>query len=377
MSASRCRGRRARSAARRDLLLLGGLGDQRLGERRVLAVLHGPADGVAAEHVEDHVEVEARPLRRALQLRDVPGPELVRSLGEQLRLGVAGWVSWSRRSRTSPSLGRAAGTSCAPTPGSGPRPATSPRPARASSPRTAPSAARPAPPRARRRSAPWPAPAAAAVAWARAGGVGGRSSPAPRPAPGTPGGSRPAASAPQRSARSSLGALGRALGPEQLPKSAETFPCTSITRRAFDSSASARSARRRNLAFSASNGFGFGRPAGAPAPPARRRRAACATHSTATSTAPRDATAHRSHRDACTPRPRAGSAACTQPRTAAAWPLDQLRIGDPRRRAAPGGHCVALAYGSLHFAPVGPIVLHVQHPVVLRSRPQGSVIAGS
>ena len=73
-----------------DLLLLGRLLDQRLGELAALAVLHRPADRVAAEHVEDHVQVEARPLRRALELRDVPRPQLVRPLGEQLRLRVAG-----------------------------------------------------------------------------------------------------------------------------------------------------------------------------------------------------------------------------------------------------------------------------------------------
>src|SRR5450755_4958537 len=71
-----------------DLLLLGGLLDQRLRELAVLPVLHGPADDVAAEHVEDHVQIEVRPLRRALQLGDVPAPQLVRPLGQQLRLGV-------------------------------------------------------------------------------------------------------------------------------------------------------------------------------------------------------------------------------------------------------------------------------------------------
>jgi hypothetical protein len=55
-----------------DLLLLGRLLDQRLRELAVLAVLHRPADRVAAEHVEDHVQVEVRPPRRALELADVP-----------------------------------------------------------------------------------------------------------------------------------------------------------------------------------------------------------------------------------------------------------------------------------------------------------------
>ena len=52
-----------REDLRGDLLLLGGLLDQRLGQLRGLAVLHGPADDEAAEHVEDHVQVEVRPLR--------------------------------------------------------------------------------------------------------------------------------------------------------------------------------------------------------------------------------------------------------------------------------------------------------------------------
>ena len=43
----------------------------------------GPADGVAAEDVEDHVEVEVRPRRRALKLGDVPRVHLVGTLGEQ------------------------------------------------------------------------------------------------------------------------------------------------------------------------------------------------------------------------------------------------------------------------------------------------------
>jgi len=68
-----------------DPLLLDRLADQRPGELCRLALLHGPADAVAAEHVEDHVQVEAGPFRRPLQLRNVPRPDLVRPLGKQLR----------------------------------------------------------------------------------------------------------------------------------------------------------------------------------------------------------------------------------------------------------------------------------------------------
>ncbi len=44
------------------------------------------------------------------------------------------------------------------------------------------------------------------------------------------------------------------LGSSSCPRSAETFPCTSITLRAFSSSASVRSSRRRSATFSTSNG---------------------------------------------------------------------------------------------------------------------------
>src|ERR1039458_8841680 len=70
------------------LLLRGSLLDQRCRELPVLAVLDRPADDVPAEHVEDHVQVVVGPLRWALQLRHVPAPQLIRSLGQQLRLRV-------------------------------------------------------------------------------------------------------------------------------------------------------------------------------------------------------------------------------------------------------------------------------------------------
>jgi hypothetical protein len=51
--------------ARLDLLLVCDLRDQLACDVGALAVLDGPADGVAAEDVEDHVEVVLGPLRRA------------------------------------------------------------------------------------------------------------------------------------------------------------------------------------------------------------------------------------------------------------------------------------------------------------------------
>jgi hypothetical protein len=57
-----------------DLLLLGRLLDQRLGQLSVLPVLDRPADDVAAEQVEDHVQVVVRPLGRTLELAEANRP---------------------------------------------------------------------------------------------------------------------------------------------------------------------------------------------------------------------------------------------------------------------------------------------------------------
>jgi hypothetical protein len=73
-----------------DRLLLAGLVEEAPGEPLALAVRDHPADDVAAEDVEDYVEVEVGPLRRAGELGDVPGPDLVRSRGEELGLLVLG-----------------------------------------------------------------------------------------------------------------------------------------------------------------------------------------------------------------------------------------------------------------------------------------------
>ena len=47
-----------------------------------------PADDSAAEDVDDDVEVEVRPFGRPHQLGDIPGPDLVGGLRQQLRLFV-------------------------------------------------------------------------------------------------------------------------------------------------------------------------------------------------------------------------------------------------------------------------------------------------
>lgn len=84
-----------------DAMANTGLGDQRLRERRALALGDHPTNDAPAEHVHDHVQVVVRPGRRPLELGDVPRPELIRLLGEQLGRGIAGVAARARRSRTS------------------------------------------------------------------------------------------------------------------------------------------------------------------------------------------------------------------------------------------------------------------------------------
>ena len=76
--------------ARLDRLLGHGVGDQLLGQLGGLAQRDHPAHDVAAEDVQDHVEVEVAPLHRSAQLGDVPAPDLTGAGGQQLGLGVAG-----------------------------------------------------------------------------------------------------------------------------------------------------------------------------------------------------------------------------------------------------------------------------------------------
>src|SRR5713226_4897193 len=76
--------------ARRDVLLLAGFPDEPLSQACALVGRHHPADDVAAEDVEDHVQMEVGPLDRALEFRDVPGPDLVGCGGEELGLLIVG-----------------------------------------------------------------------------------------------------------------------------------------------------------------------------------------------------------------------------------------------------------------------------------------------
>src|SRR6266702_4474480 len=73
-----------------DRLLFRARLDQLLGERCRLPVRHHPAHHVTAEDVQEHVQVEVGPLRRAQELGDIPGPDLIRARREQLGLGIRG-----------------------------------------------------------------------------------------------------------------------------------------------------------------------------------------------------------------------------------------------------------------------------------------------
>ena len=87
----------------RDVLPGAGLADQCLGQRSRLPRGYHPTNDIAAEHVEDDVEIEVAPLHRPLQFRDIPGPELVGAGGQQFRFGIlGGWRRSARRSFSSP-----------------------------------------------------------------------------------------------------------------------------------------------------------------------------------------------------------------------------------------------------------------------------------
>ncbi len=73
-----------------DMVFGHRLSDQLLGEFAGFARRDHPTDDVAAEDVEDHVEVEAGPLRRASEFGDIPTPDLLGPRRQQFGLDVAG-----------------------------------------------------------------------------------------------------------------------------------------------------------------------------------------------------------------------------------------------------------------------------------------------
>ena len=72
--------------SRLDVLLLASVFEEPLGQFGALARRDHPADDVAAEDIEDDVQVEAGQLGRAEQLGDAPAPELIGSGRQQFRL---------------------------------------------------------------------------------------------------------------------------------------------------------------------------------------------------------------------------------------------------------------------------------------------------
>ena len=59
-----------------------------LGQFGALPIGDHPADDIAAEDVEDDVEIEVGPLGRTPQFGNIPAPELVGTGGQQFRLLV-------------------------------------------------------------------------------------------------------------------------------------------------------------------------------------------------------------------------------------------------------------------------------------------------
>jgi hypothetical protein len=76
-----------------DALVSGGFLDEELGEFSGFSGVEEPADDVAAEDVDDDVELEVEPFWGAFESGDVPAPDLVGGGGEEFGFGALGVVS--------------------------------------------------------------------------------------------------------------------------------------------------------------------------------------------------------------------------------------------------------------------------------------------
>lgn len=76
--------------AGRDVVLGQGLAQQVLDPTLGVAFIEHPAHHVAAEQIQDHVQVVQAPLAGSPQFGDVPRPNLIRRCGHELRFGVVG-----------------------------------------------------------------------------------------------------------------------------------------------------------------------------------------------------------------------------------------------------------------------------------------------
>lgn len=54
---------------------------------------HHPADDIATEDIENHIELKVRPFLVAAELCDVPRPELIGRGGQQFWLGIGGMLA--------------------------------------------------------------------------------------------------------------------------------------------------------------------------------------------------------------------------------------------------------------------------------------------
>ena len=79
-----------RELVRQDVLLFASLLDELAGQCGAFARRHHPADDVAAEDVENDVEVKVGPLGGTAQFGDVPTPQPIGRGGQQLRFLVLG-----------------------------------------------------------------------------------------------------------------------------------------------------------------------------------------------------------------------------------------------------------------------------------------------
>ena len=70
---------------RQNVLTFTGLSDQFVRQTRQLSMRDHPANHIATENVEDHVEVKVGSLRWTVQLGDIPAPQLIGCSREQLR----------------------------------------------------------------------------------------------------------------------------------------------------------------------------------------------------------------------------------------------------------------------------------------------------
>jgi len=74
-----------RQLSRQHILFLTRFRNEALSKRTALVGSNHPANNVSAENVENHVQVKVSPFHWTEQFRYIPGPDLIRPGGEELR----------------------------------------------------------------------------------------------------------------------------------------------------------------------------------------------------------------------------------------------------------------------------------------------------